>query len=162
MYNFINTTIDGLLEYYHTNDIYELCDYLNINIIKLPPDNILLKNNEALYNRDYFGNELIFIRNDLNPKLEKFILGHELCHAILHIDILEAAFNKNLINKDKFEKQANYFAFKLLNFDLDPIAFEGFTLEQIASSLYLKSNCIFNIADKLKEGVCIEQYSYLL
>lgn len=161
MYSWIDNILIGIKDIYG-NNIYEILDYLNITVIKLDSKNILLRGNESLYYRDYYNHELIFIRNDLGYNYEKFILCHELGHAILHTNVLEAAFNKNLINKDKFEKQANYFAFKLLNFDLDPIAFEGFTLEQIASSLYLKSNCIFNIADKLKEGVCIEQYSYLL
>lgn len=137
MHSWINDILEGLQETYNTTDVYELCDYLKIKIIKLEPNKILLRDNESFYYRDYFGNEVIVIRNDLDLPLEKFILAHELGHALLHPGAYEAAFNKNLINTGKLEKQANYFAFKLLNLELDPIEFNGFTMEQIASSLNL-------------------------
>jgi|GEM_PF-6735625 len=41
------------------------------------------------------------------------------------------------MNINKLEKQANYFAVKILNVDLDSIALEGFTIDQIASTLEL-------------------------
>lgn len=128
---------------------YELYDYLELQMIKLEPANILLRCNEYFYYRNYFGNEIVLVRNDLNLEYEKFILAHELGHALLHTETCEAAFNKNLINTGKLEKQSNYFALKLLNLDIDPVAFEGFNIEQIASSLYLPTNCFENITDKI-------------
>ncbi|EJO5347182.1 ImmA/IrrE family metallo-endopeptidase [Clostridium botulinum] len=145
--NWIDNILEGLKDTYDTNNIYELYDYLEIKIIKLEPSNILLRGNESLYNRNYFGNEIVIIRNDLNLEYEKFILAHELGHALLHTETYNAAFNKDLINCGKLEKQANYFAFKLLNLNIDPIQFEGFTIEQIASSLYLPQTC-FNVTNK--------------
>ncbi|MBY6797110.1 ImmA/IrrE family metallo-endopeptidase [Clostridium botulinum] len=133
--NWIDNILDGLKDTYDTNNIYELYDYLEIKIIKLEPSNILLRGNESLYNRNYFGNEIVLIRNDLNLEYERFILANELGHALLHVQTYKAAFNKNLINYGKLEKQANYFAFKLLNLELNPIEFEGFTINQIASCL---------------------------
>lgn len=119
MYNWINNILEGIRDTYDTDNIYELYDFLNIRIIKLEPNNILLGGNESLYNRDYFEMELVFIRNDLNLNHEKFILSHELGHALLHTHIYEAAFNKDLINVGKLERQANYFAFKFLNIDFN-------------------------------------------
>ncbi|HDK7158965.1 TPA: ImmA/IrrE family metallo-endopeptidase [Clostridium botulinum] len=145
--NWMNNILEGLKDTYATNNIYDLYDYLEIKIIKLEPSNILLRGNESLYNRNYFGNEIVLIRNDLILEYEKFILAHELGHALLHTETYKAAFNKNLINCGKLEKQANYFAFKLLALDLDPIAFDGFTIEQIASSLYLPKDC-FNVTNE--------------
>ncbi|MDS1004421.1 ImmA/IrrE family metallo-endopeptidase [Clostridium sporogenes] len=145
--NWIDNILDGLKDTYDTNNIYELYDYLEIKMIKLEPSNILLRGNESLYNRNYFGNEIVLIRNDLNLEYERFILAHELGHALLHTEIYIAAFNKDLINCGKLEKQANYFAFRLLNLDIDPIQFEGFTIEQIASSLYLPKHC-FNVTNE--------------
>ncbi|MCC5427834.1 ImmA/IrrE family metallo-endopeptidase, partial [Clostridium botulinum] len=81
--NWIDNILDGLKDTYDTN-IYELYDYLEIKMIKLEPSNILLRGNESLYNRNYFGNEIVLIRNDLNLEYEKFILAHELGHALLH------------------------------------------------------------------------------
>jgi Zn-dependent peptidase ImmA (M78 family) len=144
MYPWIDNTILGLRESYKTDNVYELYDLLDIQIIKLEPNNILLDNNEAFYYRNYFKNEIVFIRNDLQRDFEKFVLAHELGHALLHTDSYEAAFNKSLLNTGKLEKQANYFAFKLLDIELDPTDFEGFTIEQIASSLYLPINIVTN------------------
>lgn len=132
MYAWIDEIIGGLSEYYNTNNVYELCDVLNIQINKLESNNILLHGNDSIYIRDYFDVEVVFIRNDLNVESEKFILLHELGHALLHIDIFKAAFNRNFINKDKLEKQANYFAFKMLNIEFDEIELDGMSLDQIS------------------------------
>lgn len=145
--NWLDNILEGLKDTYDTNNIYELYDYLEIKIIKLEPSNILLRGNESLYNRNYFGNEIVLIRNDLDLEYEKFILAHELGHALLHTETYKAAFNKDLINCGKLEKQANYFALRLLALDMDPIQFEGFTIEQIASSLYLPQTC-FNVTNE--------------
>jgi Zn-dependent peptidase ImmA (M78 family) len=132
MYAWIDDIIWGLSEIYNTNNVYELYDILNIQIKKLEPSNILLYGNDSIYIRDYSGSELVFIRDDLSIESEKFILLHELGHALLHVDIFSAAFNRKFINKDKLEKQANYFAFKMLNIEFDAIELEGMTLEQIS------------------------------
>lgn len=132
MYKWIDGIIDDLSNKYSTNDICELLDILEIKVIKVEVDNILLKGNDSLYIRNYMGIEVVFIRNDIDINLEKFILRHELAHAILHKDIYIAAFNKNYINKDKYEKQANYFAFKMLNIEFDEIELDGMSLEQIS------------------------------
>lgn len=143
MYTWIDKYVLGLKDLYNgTNDIYEIYDYMNIDIIKLPNDSLLLKSNDAFYYRDYFDKEIVFIKDDLNFKYEKFILAHELGHAILHTDAYSAAFNKQLINKGKLEKQANYFAFKLLNIKIDKIFFEGRTFEQIEKALSLPGKCL--------------------
>lgn len=147
MYDWINDILEGINDTYGTNDIYELYDNLEIKIIKLDTDNILLRKNESFYNRNFFNMEVVFIRNDLHESYEKFILAHELGHALLHTNMYQAAFNKDLLNIGKLEKQANYFAFKLLDFNLDPINFEGFTIEQISSSLYLPTNCFKTVTE---------------
>lgn len=65
------------------------------------------------------------------------MLAHELGHAILHTEIATAAYNNKLLNKGKLEKQADYFALKLLDISIDKDYFEGYTLEQIAKALYV-------------------------
>jgi Zn-dependent peptidase ImmA (M78 family) len=133
----INDIVFGLIETYGTNNIYELLDLLNIDIVKLDNRNALLQNNEAFYYRDYFGKEIIFIINNLSINYEKFVLSHELAHAVLHTTLTVAAFNNDLINKGKLERQANYFALKLNSISFDEIYFREMTLEQIASCLEL-------------------------
>lgn len=124
----IDDIILGIIDLYNTNSPYELCDCLNIEIIKVSPDSLILSGNNSLYIRNYCDNEVIFIRNDLNPHHEEFYLRHELGHAILHVNIA----NSNLTNLPKLEKQANYFAFKLSQMELDDIELRDLTMEQIA------------------------------
>lgn len=139
MYSWIDNIILGIKDSGNTNNVDELYDYLEIRIQKLEPSNILLRGNDSFYYRDFDNKEIVFIRNDLDEVMERFILFHELAHALLHTHIYEAAFNKDFINKDKIEKQANYFAFKMLNIELDEIELEGMTIEQIANVIGIPS-----------------------
>ncbi|MBS4534469.1 ImmA/IrrE family metallo-endopeptidase [Clostridium sp. D2Q-14] len=138
----VDDIIAGLVEIYKTRNIHELYQQLDIEIIKFSKDNILLRKGEAMYQRNYFGKEVVFIRDDLEYKYEKFILAHELGHALLHTKIYQAAYNNKLINKGKLEKQADYFALKLLNIKIDSIYYEGFTIEQISKALYVNEKSL--------------------
>ena len=137
MYLWIDNIILGIMDNCNTNNVYELYDYLEIQIHKLESSNILLKGNDSFYYRDLNDVEIVFIRNDLNEIMENFILLHELAHGLLHTHIYEAAFNKSFINLDKIEKQANYFAFKILKIKFDEIELEGMTIEQISNMIGL-------------------------
>ncbi|MBS4535608.1 ImmA/IrrE family metallo-endopeptidase [Clostridium sp. D2Q-14] len=141
-YSWIDNVIIGIIELYETKSIYELYQSLSIDIIKLNKSNVILKSSEAMYQRNFFGEEIVFIRDDLEHKYEKFILAHELGHALLHTEIITAAFNKNLINKGKLEKQADYFALKLLGINIDAVSFEGYTVEQISKALYVSEKSL--------------------
>ncbi|MBU5485238.1 ImmA/IrrE family metallo-endopeptidase [Clostridium sp. MSJ-11] len=152
-YKWIDNFIDGLIDVYGTKDIYELYDSLEISIRKLPKCNILLQGNEAFYNRNFLNKEVVFIRDDLNMEYEKFILCHELGHAIIHTNIITSAFSRNLLNLNKLEKQANYFALKLMDLNMDEIAFEGFTIEQIANSFNLPVKCLKLLLDSKNQNI---------
>lgn len=130
----IDNIIVGLLDTYETNNPYELCNYLGIKIIKLEPENALLRKKDAFYYRDLEDKEVIFIKNNLNELTERFIIAHELGHALCNPDLLRASFV--LSNKGKLEKQANYFAFNLLNIFLDKSNLKDLTLKQISSYTY--------------------------
>ncbi|NBI07219.1 ImmA/IrrE family metallo-endopeptidase [Senegalia massiliensis] len=138
----INEYIYGLIEHCKSSDIYEIYNALNINIKKIPKHSLMIEDNEALYMRDYFNQETVFIKDNLDFQYEKFVLAHELGHAILHTEIYQAAYNKNLINKGKLEKQADYFALKLLNIEIDSIDYEGYTIEQISKSLHVSEKSL--------------------
>lgn len=125
----LNNIILGLQENYNTNNIYELCDCLNIKIIKVNKFNPILLGDNSLYIREYLYNEIIFIRDDLPPSYEKFYLNHELGHALLHLNIKDTA----LPNTYKIENEANIFAIKLLNLKFDEISLKNMTIEQITS-----------------------------
>ena len=137
MYSWIDDIVLGLKDSCKTDNVYEIYDELNIIIRKIDPSSILLNGNDSLYTRDYLDSEFVLIRNDLDENLERFILFHELGHALLHVDVVRAAFNQKCLNKHKLEKQANYFALKMLNLKFDSIEMEGMTLEQIASYMQI-------------------------
>ncbi|MGF7059237.1 ImmA/IrrE family metallo-endopeptidase [Brassicibacter mesophilus] len=128
----IDEIIIGLLDIYATSCPYELCTALGIKIIKTSPTNVILLGNESTYIREHLGYETIFLRNNLTEKEELFFLKHELGHAILHPNI-KNSYNKHLINKYKLEKQANYFALKLQDLNIDEVQFREMTIKQIAS-----------------------------
>lgn len=134
--DWIDEIIAGVEELYNSVDPYELCRLLKIEIVRTEPDNPILLENESLYIRDFLGREVIFIRNDLHKSHESFYLLHELAHALLHPDI-KNSLNSDLVNKDKLEKQAYYFALKLSKVSIDEIELYQITLEQIASCLEL-------------------------
>lgn len=138
----IDKYVDGVIDYCYSRNIFEIYDTLGINIRKLDKDDLLLQGNDALYIRNYFDEEIVFIRDDLSFKYEKFALAHELGHAILHIEIAQAAYTNKLINKGKLERQADYFACKLLNIKLDDVYHYQLSTKQIAKDLGVNETSI--------------------
>lgn len=129
----IDYIIAGLEEEHGTLDVYEICDDRKISILEVDPSHKMLEGHDAFYIRNRKNREMILLSNALEENLKEFILKHELGHAICHPGMLSAAFTYS--NKGKYEKQANYFAFKLSNISFDKIEFEGMTIEQIACCL---------------------------
>lgn len=148
MNSWIDDCIVGIQERYVEANIYEIYDALYIAINKLPKNHTLLQGKDAIYHRIYLGFELVYIRDVLDFEYEKYILAHELGHAILHTGICEAAFNRNLINKGKLERQAHYFAIKFLDKKVDPIEAEGMTAKQIADSLHIAEDSLEYVTEK--------------
>lgn len=107
----IKQIVDGLIEMYGTRDVYELLNYLEVTLIRKK----LFKNEKGRFFRDMFGNETIFISNNLSEEEEKIVIAHELGHLILHTDLNTSFYTENhLINKNKLEIEANKFAAELL------------------------------------------------
>ncbi|MBU5311864.1 ImmA/IrrE family metallo-endopeptidase [Tissierella carlieri] len=141
----IDEYVDGIIDYCYSKDIFEIYNTLNINIKRIDKDDCLLQGNEALYIRNHFGLETVFIRDDLPYKYEKFILAHELGHALLHTEIAKAAYNSKIINKGKLENQADYFALKILDIKIDEDLYEGYTLEQLARGFYVTEESLYYV-----------------
>lgn len=143
--SWIDEYVDGVIDHCYSEDIYEIYHTLKIGIIKTCKEDLVLQGNEALYIRNYLGAEVVFIRDDLPYKYEQFVLSHELGHAILHTEIASAAYNNKLIVKGKLENQADYFAIKLLDINLDDVYYKGFTNEQIAKDLCVAEESLIYI-----------------
>lgn len=145
----IKNMILGMQEYYKTTDVYELIDILNITIIrkKMP------KNQKAKTIRNSFGDEYIFISENVGEHEEKFILAHELGHLLLHKDITCYYYTNSFINKDKLEFEANYFAMELLfPQNIIPWELEGFTLEQLSLMYEIPSEMLSYKIEELKHN----------
>lgn len=128
----IKEIVRGMIEVYKTRDVYELIDGLEITLIKKQ----LPRNKKGRFFRDLFGNEFIFISDDLSPDEEKIVLAHELGHLILHTHLSTSYYSENHLQvKSKIEIQANKFAAELLIPDNVEI-YEGMTTKQLAC--YLK------------------------
>lgn len=141
-FKWIDIYVLGVRDHCNSKDIFEIYDVFGIQIKKVNKDDFILQGNESVYIRDYFGVEIVFIRDDLNYNFMKFLLAHELAHALLHTDLSKAAYNKSLVNRGKLEKQADYFAFKLLDMRLDSVVCQGYSKAQIASELCVREDCL--------------------
>ena len=133
----IDEILTGMVESVGSNNVYEILDHLNIYHFQVDQDSELLQGNQAIYNRigDF---ECIYYSDDITNK--EYVLAHELGHAILHIEESQMFYNP-LLNKGKLEKEANYFAVKLLYSNLE--IEDGIeTYKQLADYLGIKEDNI--------------------
>lgn len=127
----IKNIVCGLIETYGTRNIHELISFLEITVIKKN----FVNGAKGKFFRDIFGNEYIYISSELNETEEKFILAHELGHALLHTNISVEFYFGSLIVKGKLEKEANYFAAEIL-IDQESIDYnfiQDLNLDQLSS-----------------------------
>ncbi|MGL4873227.1 MAG: ImmA/IrrE family metallo-endopeptidase [Clostridium sp.] len=84
---------------------------------------------------------MLHLNTRLDYEMTKYILAHELGHAILYANLSIMLFieNKNLI-KSRYENEADKFAAELLL--LDKVAFSEINIEQIAKTLYIPKKLI--------------------
>jgi Zn-dependent peptidase ImmA (M78 family) len=127
----IKAIIGGLLETYGVKDLYELLNSLEITIIKKE----LSVGKKARFYRDVFGNEYIFIVPGLNQIEERYILAHELGHALLHGHISNEFYFSSYINKGRLEYEADCFAAELLidESNLEKQYIEDMSIDQLTS-----------------------------
>jgi Zn-dependent peptidase ImmA (M78 family) len=137
--NGVRDIVIGLIELYETNDVFELCDYLNIEIIE--KENLKF---ESYFNKNSYGDEFIYIDTNLDIKKKRELIAHELGHAILHTDLAVAYYNNSLLNKPKIEREANEFAAELLvqDEDLHSCIFDNQTVEELAYCLEVTKDVV--------------------
>ncbi len=106
----INLLVQSLLDKYHFNDPFKICNELDINcfFVKIP-----LKTNGVYYK--VLNQQVILINKDLPEKKAKVTAAHELGHALLHPDMNYMFMTKKRGSEtNSFEYQADYFAACLL------------------------------------------------
>lgn len=106
----IDEIIQGLFDLYGTYDPFELCEHLEMSLREIDAESPMLNGQSSIYIRHFFKQECILYASGLRFLRLKFILLHEIGHALLHPDIACS----RLTNKGKLEAQANYFARKMI------------------------------------------------
>jgi Predicted Zn peptidase len=121
--------IRNLIKKFDTNNPLEIAEQLNIMILYEDLEN-LNGYYSCLLNRKF-----IHINNKLTKHMKKFVIAHELGHALLH-ENNNTPFIKyfSFININRLENEANIFAVNLLisDEDIESYKFAEYTVEQIA------------------------------
>lgn len=133
--------VTGLLKKYGTNDPFELCAYLDIQIIK---EDLGRQIYGYLQRIDNFI--IVHINNSIPYPLQRYCCAHELGHALLQPDLSIGFFIENpLLVKNKAEIEADRFAAELLidAKDMDKHFFESMSVSQMSS--------YFEVPDELIE-----------
>lgn len=128
----IRSLIDDLVRKYNSVNPYILAVNLDIFI------------QETNINPDYFKARIYLIDNNLgiminenfDLKTKKYLLAHELGHALLHRDYINF-YGDNGISSEKCEYEANLFALELMSRNLY-CDFSKFSLEEL--QLIIDSN----------------------
>lgn len=128
----IKNIVNDLVKTYDTRDVYELIKYLNIVLTKKDLPHPV----KGLFFKDNFANEYIFVLNNLSIQEEKIVIAHEIGHSLLHNHLRTNCYIGNqLLNKRKFELQANKFAAELLISDRVDSTLEFMTISQLSCFL---------------------------
>ncbi|MPQ44592.1 ImmA/IrrE family metallo-endopeptidase [Clostridium tarantellae] len=130
----IKEVVADLVNSHKTNDPLELCELLNIKIMISDLGNEI----KGFFQRTPNGFKIIHLNSTLDTKESKYILAHELGHAILHTHLSIGLFlENNLLIKNKYENEADKFAAELLIDDhiIRDVEFSELNVEQICSSL---------------------------
>jgi len=130
----------SLLETYGTLNPFELCDRMNITILKSKLGNEI----KGFFHRTPDGYEVIHINSSIDESEMKYICAHELGHAILHKSLSLGFFNSNsmqIINK--YEIQADKFAAEILiDHEVYDNEYSELNIDQISSSICVPSKLI--------------------
>jgi Zn-dependent peptidase ImmA (M78 family) len=134
----IHSKVSKLTNKYKTNCPFKIARLLGIEVLHED-----LGNTFGYYSKN-FRIKIIHINEKAGDKLQEFICSHELGHAILHPDANTPFLKKNtLFSTEKIEREANYFAMRLLFSDdyIDgPVSFIEAVKEYGIPEQMLKNN----------------------
>lgn len=129
MNDYVKRVVMNLKRKYKTNCPYELAEYLNIVLIIEPLGKPL-----GMYN--YINkNKVIWINSSITEDEIRYVLAHEIGHAVLHPKSSCFFSSVKNINISKKEYEANLFAAELLinERNIDNTQLENFSINQLSS-----------------------------
>ncbi|MEG0378011.1 MAG: ImmA/IrrE family metallo-endopeptidase [Eubacterium sp.] len=133
---YIENEAKKIIEKYHTNDPYALCDAMGIQVG--------FANIGSL--RGVFHvirrNAFITIHCDLCDTEKRACCAHELGHAVLHKEQNRFFLNSSLYSTGRFEREADEFGAFILWHDYQLENFEGLSLEQIKMETGIPLRCL--------------------
>lgn len=108
----IEKKVNDLINQHGTHNPFTIASEMGLLVIRVP-----LIDFRGFYQR-VRGTEIIYLRRNLCPPEEQIVCAHELGHAVLHNDVNAVYLDsRTALNLDKYEREANHFAFNLLTAD---------------------------------------------
>lgn len=122
-YDYILKAVRKLKKKYQTNDLYKICEKMGI-LINLRPMGSSPKSAKGFFACNS-RIPVITINSDLPGIVRRFILAHELGHAVLHAGAGIRLFHDMVLfdEKEATEKEANLFAAEILLEDQEVISY---------------------------------------
>ena len=122
----IKDTVNQICKKYKTQNPYELADCLSININYCELGTI----------RGFFVQrnriKQIFINHNLPEQIRKFVLSHEIGHAIMHPNRNTLFLQNTFFSTDRLEIEANKFAIQIVMPDEDIMEHWEYTIDEWA------------------------------
>lgn len=117
---------EQIIKRYRTSDPYKLAEKMDIIIHRVD----LGKVRGMCYNTRRIRQ--VLLHYDLPDHLERFVLGHEIGHLIMHPHSNAPFLSGTLFSKERYEVEANEFAIRLIVSDVDIIEHWHYTIDQWA------------------------------
>lgn len=111
--NWIKREIEKITKRHNTNCPFEISEQKNIHVVHWDFNNEIWG-----FYRYERRNRFIFINDNLESYLKRYVCAHELGHAVLHTKINTPFLKANTFySVDRIEREANEFAVNLLLYD---------------------------------------------
>lgn len=131
----IDKKIENLIKESGSDDLEDIISSLGIKIVKESRKSFYCQIKDKKY---------IYLDKEAPEELQPFILAHELGHSILHQEEI-SHYSPLSITKTATEREADYFAFKILGLEIDPTY--DYTISQYATMLKVNEEAISYIVD---------------
>ena len=155
-------TANRLVDTFGTRDPHRIAQALGIEVISVD-----FKRQRGAY-KVLMRNRFIFIKNDLDPVMERVVMLHEIGHDVLHRkEAVKAGgfkeFNIFNMRENRMEYEANMFASQVSLDDEEILEYihYGYDIQRIASAMHTDANLVALKTDALiAQGYCLHHQEY--